>query len=392
LSQASALTEQKASHLREKPRVRALDGIRGLAVLVVMCYHLGGGAHSNNTVLHAFGTMNKMGYTGVTLFFVLSGFLITGILWDSRGTPHWWRSFFIRRSLRIFPLYYASLLLVVIVALVVGHLHQCLSRIWTYVLYLQRLSAGPEGRDIDAPLRLGHFWSLAVEEQFYLLWPWLLRWIPDRLSAKLLCIGIFVFSCLYRLITWTVAIRFAAVGDLPTYSGALALGAWLALSYRGPEWVTLERRMPVVAWTSGCGFLATAILSGSLRPDGSFTPMLMIIGLPLVMIFFGALIALALQEGIIRRIAETGILRWLGGISYAAYVFHVLFMDLFAWLANDVAAKYGRNAVLGANFVIGMSLTLLLAWLSGRYFEAPFLRLKEQFPQIRSVHAGSSSN
>src|SRR5579862_4256705 len=94
----------------------ALDGLRGVAILTVFLLHYGGGAQSSNPLLSAAGELIKAGWSGVTLFFVLSGFLISGILWDARHTQGWWRNFYMRRTLRIFPLYYGALLLVLLTA------------------------------------------------------------------------------------------------------------------------------------------------------------------------------------------------------------------------------------------------------------------------------------
>ncbi len=152
--------------------IPALDGIRGLAVLLVIFYHTGGGAHSSNAVLRAIASVNKYGWTGVTLFFVLSGFLITGILWDTRDDPHHLKNFMraghsesSRSTTSPWPWFFSAPSLT-------ARFHECLRRIFVYVFYLQNVDAfGLHPHPLPSTLVTVHFWSLAVEEQFYLLWP-----------------------------------------------------------------------------------------------------------------------------------------------------------------------------------------------------------------------------
>src|ERR1700739_147791 len=122
--------------MSQTSRIKSLDGLRGIAIALVICYHLGGGAQSQLLIVRSVGTINKFGWTGVTLFFVLSGFLITGILWDGMPQKGWWTDFLRRRALRIFPLYYASLVIVVITGAVSGEFRRTLLHLWPYALYL----------------------------------------------------------------------------------------------------------------------------------------------------------------------------------------------------------------------------------------------------------------
>ena len=171
-----------------------MDGLRGLAVLIVLLFHTTGGANSHFLPLHIFGEIIQAGWVGVTLFFVLSGFLITGILWDSKGEAHWWRNFYMRRSLRILPLYYFALVLVLLAATYVGTFHEAFAKIWSPALFLQNIP-GPN-RNIfydSSPFELVHFWSLAVEEQFYLVWPLLLLTVKTLRGARRLAASVFLF-------------------------------------------------------------------------------------------------------------------------------------------------------------------------------------------------------
>ena len=220
--------------LTRAKHIPALDGVRGLAVLMVVLVHYGGGAKSPNPLIHFIGLIIKTGWTGVTLFFLLSGFLITGILWDSRDTPHWWRNFYARRSLRIFPLYYASLLLVLVGAAFSHTLRLCLSNIWIYALYLQNMpSLIPRAVTLASPLLIGHFWSLAVEEQFYLIWPFVITRMKTLRQAENLCLAVFFLSAIFRLIIWTWHPNpFSYNQSLPARAGELALGGYLAMRFR----------------------------------------------------------------------------------------------------------------------------------------------------------------
>jgi peptidoglycan/LPS O-acetylase OafA/YrhL len=367
----------KESEMSQASRIKALDGLRGIAIALVICYHLGGGAQSRLLIVRAVGTVNKFGWTGVILFFVLSGFLITGILWDGMPQRGWWTDFLERRALRIFPLYYASLAVVAITGALLGNLGGTLLHLWPYALYLQNLQNLTAFRPllvINVPLHLGHFWSLAVEEQFYLLWPWLLRLCRNRSQAKWLCLSVCLASLIYRSVLWLRISGMALAISLPTCSGALAFGGWLALSIRGNERKSLWRWAPTAAWITGILFILTAAVSLSLSNP---SPLLATVGIQFVIFFFGALLILALREGLFKTIAEQRVLVWLGKISYAAYVIHVFLLGLFMRIAEGLVGQFGsRDLLLATNFVVGTTLTLLLASLSGRYFESWFLSFK----------------
>lgn len=127
--------------------------------------------------MQLFGLANKGGWSGVTLFFVLSGFLITGILWDSYSDEHWWRKFFARRTLRIFPLYFLTLLLVLLASIAGGTAGSVLSGLWIPALFLENMPyLSRVSETLPSPLPIFHLWSIAVEEQFYLVWPFVLYW------------------------------------------------------------------------------------------------------------------------------------------------------------------------------------------------------------------------
>src|SRR5882762_4814287 len=173
------------------PRIPVLDGLRGIAILLVMVYHFWfyGFAFGRQTILERmYSHTAGVGWIGVDLFFVLSGFLITGILYDSRNDPHYYRVFYARRTIRIFPLYYAFLALFCgIVPMALGFLHHpevapshdsttAKLFVWSYTLNWYE---GFKGFSIVSA-SLQHFWSLSIEEQFYLAWPFLVLTLTRR--------------------------------------------------------------------------------------------------------------------------------------------------------------------------------------------------------------------
>jgi peptidoglycan/LPS O-acetylase OafA/YrhL len=346
--------------------------------VIVFLFHFGGGTHSSLRIVRFVGLINKGGWVGVSLFFVLSGFLITGILWDSFDQPHWWRNFYIRRALRIFPLYYGSIFLVMLAAALAGTFQKAIQLIWIPILFLQNMPHLHSLVDqIASPLGLFHFWSLAVEEQFYLIWPFLLfAFRRSRDHARNLCITVFLISCLFRILIWTFDPAGDYGGFLITRAGELAAGGWLALAYRGTEWHRIQRFAPAVALVAITAFIATGIITGSFNSGDRAQ---MIYGLPCITIGFAALLTMAMKPGFVQRCAEASWLRWLGGISYGIYVFHMLFLSLYSSIERRIFGSRSELVTHAALFVIAAVGAVVSAWISFHFFETPFLKLKDRF-------------
>ena len=369
--------------------IPALDGLRGLAVFIVFMFHYGGGTHSSNHAVQAFGFINKGGWSGVTLFFVLSGFLITGILWDSFADAHWWRKFFARRSLRIFPLYFLALVLVVLAAIPGGTMRLVLHHIWIPVFFLENFPHLAQISDnLPSPLPIFHLWSIAVEEQFYLVWPFLLVIQKTRAHAKYLCLFTFFGSCLFRTVIWS------RTGDpvlwehfILTQAGALALGGWLALSYRGPEWPRIVRLASMFGVVGLVGFLVSGIFSRDFTTQGHF---MMTWGLPCVSVFFASVLALSVEPGLIAKLVSFKPLRWLGNISFGVYVFHMLLLPVITHVAQAVAGNRSRTAFLVTQFVVAGTLSIVAALLSFHLYEKQFLKLKKYFVPRTQARADAS--
>jgi len=213
--------------------IRALDGIRGLAIILVMLVHFAIVIPDDNIAIRSMKVMFSFGWVGVDLFFALSGFLITGILLDTRKVNNYFSAFYARRVLRIFPLYYSVLIVILAASAALRHRPHDLPLVADqklYFLYLTNwlvLWKGQWGPNI-----LGHFWSLAVEEQFYLIWP-LCVWLLNSKRLAKVTVGASVIALLVRIF-WVAhtgispAIAIATVTRMDT----LLCGALAAILFR----------------------------------------------------------------------------------------------------------------------------------------------------------------
>jgi peptidoglycan/LPS O-acetylase OafA/YrhL len=357
--------------------IPALDGVRGTAAAAVFIYHYGGGARSSNFAFHLVGETIHMGWVGVSLFFVLSGFLISGILLDSFRGPGWWKTFYIRRTLRIFPLYYGALLGGVLVHLLLRVPWPSISQVWPFFFYLQDIP-GVVRYDLLSPLfDLGHFWSLAVEEQFYLVWPFLL-WLANRRGhVKQLCLGVCLLSLVFRICVFSLHSNWQWAGYfIAGRAGEMAAGGFLAASLRDGE---MDRRRilrmakPVLA-ASLMGVMTIVFWT---KETGAGDPWFGTLGVACLSGLFAALIALSLQPGWTQRAFELPVLRWLGKISYGIYIYHLLLYPFFAWLTRKMlpgSTGDKNQLLLGAIATVG---TLAAASVSFATLESGFLHLKD---------------
>jgi len=367
----------------------ALDGIRALAFLMVFFSHY---------------VNFKPGGFGVDIFFVLSGFLITGILYDTRNEENRYSNFYVRRSLRIFPLYYAVILLIVL-AWPIFHWQwdwrwlcwPLYAGNWVLIVHrgtiddstMQLFNGWLYGRH-SAFLLIGHFWSLCVEEQFYLIWPWvvfqvksrraliaistavvllcpLLRWVAlHRMNAQLIDDGILVHATLFRIDT-------------------LMVGAVVALLYRGSSRAALFSSARWSIWIASA-LAAVAVVAVALHPAllhrHGLYPMLYMVGFTAVAYFSAVLIVSSLvKDSWMYRIFSNPILRWGGRITYGAYIFHDILHPLYTSLAVRLHVPV---------WVLALATTTLISWLSFRYFESPLLDLKDKLAPS-SPSAGKDS-
>jgi peptidoglycan/LPS O-acetylase OafA/YrhL len=369
--------------MSEKPKyISALDGVRGSAAMIVFFVHYGGGLKSHIALVRFFAKAMIFGWSGVSLFFVLSGFLISGILWDSFQQKNWWARFYCRRALRIFPLYYFALTLVLAGAIWANGLQPSLSSIWGYVFYLQDIPGGfNHWEGVPAVFRssLSHFWSLAVEEQFYLVWPFLLVFWRGNLSgAKGMCIGVWAFSLMFRIAVVTAHWDEGwASGFLLGRGGELALGAYLALAIRDPQAKKFVLRFarPVFV-LSVVAILVVIVVAGGTYID---LPLMATAGIAVTSVAWCSLIAICLKPGLATSFFSMSWLRWMGKISYGFYVYHMLLFLPYQRIVDSAFPSLGKDAHFSVLAVVAAVGTLAVASLSYYGFELRFLRLKSYF-------------
>jgi peptidoglycan/LPS O-acetylase OafA/YrhL len=340
--------------------IPALDGTRGIAIILVMAFHLWR------------APLTALGWSGVDLFFVLSGFLITGILWDSRLEPDRARSFYIRRALRILPLYYGVLVAVFIVRPVFGWAHRlddlALAHeqfwYWTYLCDWRIALNHP-----PAFTFLTHFWTLSIEEQFYLLWP-LIVWRCSRRVTLGIAVAVAAGAFLLRLaIVFGSDIPDAAYALLPCRLDALAVGAIIVLTLRGPSGVAAMRRWIVPTALAGAVVLCGLVL---FRPSVRFVdPGMMTIGYTAIDWMFAGLVFTAATAR--SRFLESSVLRAAGRYSYGLYVYHPIVMW---WIVRHVPVLEESQWASAIGGAVG---SIVLAYVSYRFYESQFLALKDRF-------------
>lgn len=364
----------------------ALDGLRGFAALGVVFSHIFPG-NSHNAFEALLRRAFNFGAAGVDLFFVLSGFLITGILYDSLSETAFFRKFYARRALRIFPLYYGVIAAYGLAALALGisfH-HQLLS----LAFYLQNtyritvpifLYKGPPS------LPLAHFWSLAIEEQFYLVWPVAVFLLRTRRRILSCCALAIVVCPLLRIAAYLHGIPYDLVhAETLCRADSLLAGAALALLLRS-DWHDTVLRSGVWLFLIGCvAVFAPGALMTHL-PSVWLWDVLASLHYTATAAAATGLIVLALGSPAVKRLCSVQPLRSLGKYSYGFYVLHVI---LFVYLEhplrvaihNHITTNKGATVLLVG--VTCFAMTYAAAYLSYHLYEKRFLQLKRFFDYRR---------
>lgn len=355
-----------------------LDSIRALAVLLVV-------------LSHYWKEMNTWyffsGRTGVLIFFMISGYLITGILLNSRDKAsgnrsvqlHIWKRFFQRRALRIFPLYYAVLLLMYMLGF--PDVRQYL---WWHLAYLTNVLVTVEGQWFS---NISHFWSLAIEEQFYIFWPAVILFLPDRFLRWLL-LSFLAVAPLFRLLMLVLGKEEIGLWVLPlSVVDSLGLGALFAhLNYnQADETISLRNFSLCLTYA---GLALVFLFSGLIFPVHNYFYLskasVFLYDTSIILSFSGLLIyILQLRKGWGMSILTFRPLVYIGKISYGIYIFHLPVMTITPKLFlffNRAAFYYSLNRV-EKTFLWGF-ITLFFSVLSWVLFESRLNHLKRYFPYL----------
>lgn len=381
--------------------IPALDGIRGLAVILVLFCH-GTGRAFGETANEVFSgpidrtilSLARVSFTGVDLFFVLSGFLITGILFDAKGKDHYFRNFYARRTVRIFPLYYAFLVLFLVIWpelpawMSQGFGARPAPDAWYWLYHSNYAQSYYKDLGVSTEHVVHVSWSLAIEEQFYLAWP-LVVFSFGRKTLLKITVGMFIGSIVCRTGLLLAGKPSWATGFTPCRLDGLAVGAAIALFARGRTGIAPLLRPALVIFPAAT--VAILILVFGMQKMGyrqgiGQSPGYVIIGATLFALLYGALLTLtaaAAKETLISHIFSHSILRTFGKYSYAIYLFHLPIMILIAeFVFRPDSLRVGPTLLPGLLIYHAMTwaLTILASLLSWHLMEKHFLKLKDYFP------------
>lgn len=358
---------------RERPWYPALDGIRGIAILGVLVFH-------NFSVLPFSG----LGRFGVDLFFVLSGFLITDILLGSRQCKHALFHFYLRRATRIFPLYYAVVFLFFLFAGSIHAFRDQYSFYGKHALYVwlqgQNFLTFAYHSDSGISYLMSHFWSLSLEEQFYLIWPFLILYTSSLKRITLILYIILFTGIALRIAVWFLTedhITYAIFNSVFRLDGFIIGGLIACWKKTGAD--AMKKLLKLFLFLVICEMILYMLSQRSLDS----IPHFIAAGYAVLAAGFGIGVCSSTVREKTRATAwlQNGILRWLGSYSYGIYVYHWPLLIMFRLLLPHRLISWGlvpdtANLITGC---IALGLTLPLSYLSYHCFEKWFLRAGRKF-------------
>lgn len=358
--------------------IQELDGLRGIAILMVMAHRFW-----PRTGIGVAADVAGAGWVGVDLFFVISGFLIAGILLDTKGDAGYFRNFYARRALRIFPLYY---LFVIGIFIVFSHNPEFRERAGSPIWYLVHLGNVPEGLlGLSTPYWIAPVWSLAIEEQFYLTFP-LLVWLLDRKRLTIVLVSMILLAPVIRLVTMLAIPNGERVQYLFTLCrvDTIAVGCLLAVIARSVDVERWRNQAKLAAFGVLPGVVVLAIAS---RLDRT-SPFDRVFGYSIVAVGCAAVVALVIlsRGGKATAALRLKPLTHLGKLCFGLYLLH----RPADTVVTAIGARIGIHHDLWL-LVPKIGVAIAFATISWRLIERPFLRLKDRFATARHPNGASST-
>jgi peptidoglycan/LPS O-acetylase OafA/YrhL len=376
--------------------IPGLDGVRGLAILMVMAVHFVGDASPRSGAERLVVKAATFGTLGVDLFFVLSGFLITGLLVDTKQRPKYFRDFYARRTLRIFPLYYATLIGLFVALPALGLSSPYLQRarehqlwLWTYTanFFIAAKSSWWELTYVN------HFWSLAIEEHFYLFWPLVVFGLTGPVLERV-CLGVIAAALAGRIALAAHGMSELSISVLtPCRVDVLCVGGLLALLARHPAGpaplvARARRAIPIlmaliVALSAWCAVVKWGVFALH-QVRGS-----------LYAVLFGALALTSLDSegGTLGRMFQSRVLRFFGKYSYGLYVYH----GVLTWYLAEHGVEDRLDDLIGSRGLAiaiktagATAISVVVSLMSYHYFEKRFLSFKRFFEGQEAIRAVST--
>ena len=348
--------------MKDKATIAELDGLRGIAILAVLMFHF-----ARDLAFRWISQPSRLGWMGVDLFFVLSGFLITGILLDTKGQPGFYFTFVSRRAFRILPLYYVCLTIYIIVTVCQRHSLSGSDSMW-FSFYLGNVPQAIRNVGPDAPF-FGPLWSLQIEEQFYLLYPLLIAYCSPRSLGKALraCVAAALLIRVLLLATLGDRSRLASYVMMPYRMDALALGGLVALGVRNGGWPRSFVCAGLLTGAVGC------MVMFHFRPPLFRDPLVRSVGFTLIAFSMAALLQVVLQS---RQSTACAALRW-APLRYTGRIAYGLYLLQMPAAAITERVPVGHPGTV-AFLVVTVSISYALASLSWFLFERPIVQLRDR--------------
>lgn len=390
LKASKETTETESSYWKRKQfevvdfrkRLPALDGLRGIAILAVFAYHYAGGLPNkvSSGPIHLLGMLFAFGWSGVDLFFVLSGFLITGILYDTQRDSHYYKNFYARRVLRIFPPFYLLALIYLLLTPLVGAHWR-----WIHLSYLVYLGfpfalIWPTLMQVSPLVLTNHLWSLCAEEQFYLAWPWMIARLRSSAGVLRACAVVGVLALGFRVLI--CASNWLGIGwthdFLLSRMDTLAVGAVIAILVRGALRDSVLRWAPLTFVSAASCVVGICAVRHTVN---HIDPAIATVGFSVIALAYGSLLVLALRpDSWMERLLSLRILRIFGKYSYAMYLYDLPLTVVLSPKREFFVTLIHSYAIGSVVFLIFCLLVnLMIACISFHLLESPIMSLKSRF-------------